>query len=126
MTDGPDGRQKRPAEQPHESSSLLSDRGVPAELRFTAAGVPLAVRFDGRVWPVAAEPVHWFTRWDWWNQKVSAAVGVGDLVSVEHWQLQVHGSSSDTLRTVHVRRNPQETQWHVVAVSDVGEERECA
>lgn len=126
MTDGPDRRQKRPAEQPHQGSGLPQELGISAELRFTAAGQPLAVRFDGRVWPVAAEPVHWFTRWDWWNQKVSAAVGVGDLVSVEHWRLQVRGGSSAALRTVHVRRNPLETQWQVVTVSDVGEERECA
>ncbi|WP_319641376.1 hypothetical protein [Paenarthrobacter ureafaciens] len=115
-----------PAEKPLQGGGVPRELGSPAQLRFTAAGAPLAVRFDGQVWPVAAEPVHWFTRWDWWNQKVSAAVGVGDLVSVEHWRLQVRGGSSSALRTVHVRRNPQETEWHVVAISDVGEERECA
>ena len=34
---------------------------VPVQVRFTAAGTPLAVRYDGRIWAVAAEPVHWFT-----------------------------------------------------------------
>jgi len=35
---------------------------VNVEVRFTPAGTPLAVRYDGRIWEVAAEPVHWFTR----------------------------------------------------------------
>ena len=34
---------------------------APVDVRFTAAGTPLAVRYDGRIWAVAAEPVHWFT-----------------------------------------------------------------
>lgn len=59
------------------------------EVRFTAKGVPLAVRHDGRIWAVAAEPVHWFTRADWWNTAKRAPVGSGDLISVEHWQVQV-------------------------------------
>jgi hypothetical protein len=29
---------------------------------FKAAGTPLAVRYDGRVWAVAVERLHWFTR----------------------------------------------------------------
>jgi hypothetical protein len=40
---------------------------APVDVRFTAAGTPLAVRYDGRVWAVAAEPLHWFTRDSWWE-----------------------------------------------------------
>ena len=35
---------------------------VPVDVRFTPAGNPLAVRYNGRIWAAMAEPVHWFTR----------------------------------------------------------------
>jgi hypothetical protein len=34
---------------------------TPVDVRFTTAGTPLAVRNDGKIWAVAAEPLHWFT-----------------------------------------------------------------
>ncbi|WP_308190840.1 hypothetical protein [Arthrobacter hankyongi] len=34
----------------------------PACIRFAPGGQPLAVRWRGRLWPVAAEPLHWFDR----------------------------------------------------------------
>lgn len=85
---------------------------VPVQVRFTATGTPLAVRYDGRIWAVAAEPVHWFTRADWWNTNKRAPAGCGDLVSIEHWQLQVRlGSSTSALRTFDLRRDPLSNQW---------------
>jgi hypothetical protein len=40
---------------------------VAVDVRFTPAGTPLAVRHEGRIWAVAAEPVHWFDRDAWWD-----------------------------------------------------------
>lgn len=34
---------------------------VAVDVRFTPAGNPLAVRYNGRIWAVMADPVHWFT-----------------------------------------------------------------
>jgi hypothetical protein len=62
---------------------------VAVDVRFTPAGNPLAVRYNGRVWAVMADPVHWFARDAWWDTRRSAAVGSGDLVSVEFWRVQV-------------------------------------
>ncbi|MET3952849.1 hypothetical protein [Arthrobacter sp. UYEF36] len=92
---------------------------VEVEVRITPAGTPLAVRYEGRIWAVAADPVHWFTRDAWWNTRRTAAVGSGDLVSVEFWQLQVRlGTSSSTLRTFTLRRSPLSTQWLLESISD--------
>jgi hypothetical protein len=90
------------------------------EVRFTAKGVPLAVRHDGRIWAVAAEPVHWFTRADWWNTAKRAPVGSGDLISVEHWPVQVRLTSTSALRTFELRRDPLSEQWLLAAISDAG------
>jgi hypothetical protein len=93
---------------------------TPVDIRFTKAGTPLAVRYDGRIWAVAAEPVRWFTRADWWNTAKRAPVGCGDLVSVEHWQVQVKLTSTSALRTFELRRDPLSEQWLLAAITDAG------
>ncbi|WP_336885619.1 hypothetical protein [Arthrobacter sp. FW305-BF8] len=92
--------------------------GVPVQVRFNAAGTPLAVRHDGQIWAVAAEPVHWFERCDWWHTGTRAAIGSGDLVSVEHWRVQVRDSTSAPLRTFELRRDPLSEQWLLVSITD--------
>ena len=92
---------------------------VPVDVRFTPAGTPLAVRHEGRIWAVTAEPVHWFTRDAWWDTRSTAAVGSGDLVSIECWRIQVRlGSSNSALRTFTLRRNPLSEQWLLEDISD--------
>jgi hypothetical protein len=91
---------------------------VDVDVRFTPAGTPLAVRFDDRIWAVAADPVHWFTRDTWWNTRRTAAVGSGDLVSIEYWRVQVRLGSNSALRTFTLRRNPLSTQWVLESISD--------
>ncbi len=49
----------------------------------------------------------------------TAAVGGGDLVSIEYWRIQVRlGSSNSALRTFTLRRNPLSTQWLLENISD--------
>lgn len=80
---------------------------APVDVRFTAKGIPLAVRYDGRVWPVVADPVQWYGRRSWWAEALRAPLGSGDLVSVEHWRVQVRlGSSASALRTFELHRDP--------------------
>jgi hypothetical protein len=90
------------------------------DVRFTPAGTPLAVRHEGRIWAVAAEPVHWFDRDSWWDTRRTAAVGSGDLVSVEYWRVQVRLGSNSALRTFTLRRNPLATRWLLENISDAG------
>ena len=91
------------------------------DVRFTAAGVPLAVRHEGRVWSVAADPFHWFTRSSWWDSGQRAPRGSGDdLVSVEYWQVQVRLTSTSTLRTFTLRCEPKTPHWVLESVSDEG------
>ena len=92
---------------------------TPVDVRFTAAGLPLAVRYDGRVWAVAAEPLHWFTRDSWWESQRNVPVGVGNVVDIEHWRVQVRlGASSTALRTFELRRNPLSAEWLLTSITD--------
>jgi hypothetical protein len=90
------------------------------DVRFTPAGNPLAVRHEGRIWAVAAEPVHWFDRDAWWDTRRTAPVGSGDLVSIEYWRVQVRLGSNSALRTFTLRRNPLTTRWLLETISDAG------
>jgi hypothetical protein len=90
------------------------------DVRFTPAGTPLAVRHDGRIWAVAADPVRWFARDAWWDTRRDAALGSGDLVSIEYWRVQVRLGSNSALRTFTLRRNPLTTQWLLENISDGG------
>jgi hypothetical protein len=75
-------------------------------------GVPLAVRRRGRLWPVAAEPVRWFSRWNWWESKLPAGPGQGNIVEIEFWRLKVQATSTSPLRTLEVRNHPGWDGWH--------------
>lgn len=88
------------------------------DVRFTPAGTPLAVRYEGRIWAVAADPVHWFARDAWWDTRRTAAVGSGDLVSIEYWRVQVRLSSNSALRTFELRRGPLSKQWLLESITD--------
>ena len=102
-------------------TATVSERtlDVPVKVRFALSGAPLAVRYDGRVWAVAAEPVHWFSRDSWWDTRRTAPVGVGNVVDVEHWRLQVRlGASTSALRTFELRRDPLSEQWLLASITD--------
>ncbi|HEY1155070.1 MAG TPA: hypothetical protein VGE95_02090 [Arthrobacter sp.] len=98
-------------------------RNTPVDVRFTAAGTPLAIRYDGRIWAVdpTLDTAHWFTRDSWWETRSSAPRGIGNVVDVEHWRVQVSSGRSDSpLRTFELRREPLSEQWLLEAISDDG------
>jgi hypothetical protein len=46
-------------------------------------------------------------------------VGVGNVVDVEHWRLQVRlGASTSALRTFQLRRDPLMEQWLLEFITD--------
>ena len=92
---------------------------IVVQVRLGPAGNPLAIRHDGRIWLVDpdTDSQHWFARDSWWDTRRNAAVGSGDLVSVEYWRVQVLGSHS-ALRTFTLRREPLATQWLLESIDD--------
>lgn len=104
-----------------EATTGVTVLNTAVDVRFTAAGVPLAVRYDGRVWSVAADSFHWFGRTNWWESAQPAPRGGGEnLVSVEYWRVQVRLTSSSALRTFTLRRDPRSAHWMIESLSDEG------
>jgi hypothetical protein len=91
---------------------------VPVDVRLSPTGRPLAVRHDGRLWVITEEPVHWFERDSWWQTRTSAPVGIGNIVDIEFWRVQVKLSSNSALRTFLLRREPTSAQWLLDRVTD--------
>jgi len=94
--------------------------GHEVDVRFTPDGMPMAIRYDGRIWMVDPDvhTAHWFTRDAWWETQTRAAIGTGDLVSVEHWQVQATLPSANAeLRTFTLRREPLATAWQLESIS---------
>lgn len=89
-------------------------------VQFSPDGVPLALRYENKIWMVDPDldKAHWFTRDSWWETQLRAAVGSGDLVSIEHWQVQAKPPTGDLeLRTFTIRREPLSTAWLLESVS---------
>lgn len=78
------------------------------ELAFTTAGVPLRVRYEGRVWTVGAEPIRWFERVPWWQTEYRMQRGAGISIEVKIWKLQVRLGDNPTseMRTWEVVCEP--------------------
>ncbi|EMY34249.1 hypothetical protein D477_010691 [Arthrobacter crystallopoietes BAB-32] len=90
--------------------------GEAVEVRFTPHGLPLAIRWRGRLWPVVAEPVHEVRRSD--GPGVDAQDDVdGAALEVELWQLQVQATSITPLQNLELRQHP-DGGWHVTHPSE--------
>jgi hypothetical protein len=96
------------------------------QVRTDPAGKPLAIRHDGRIWLVDpdTESRHWHGRDAWWDTRRTAAVGSGDLVSIEYWRVQVRSDARSDLRTATLCRDPLSTQWLLDSISDADEATE--
>jgi hypothetical protein len=88
------------------------------DVRFTPAGNPLAVRYNGQIWAVMADPLHWFALNSWLDTRGTAAVGSGGLVTIEYWRVHVGLASNSALRTFTLRRDPHSGQWLLESITD--------
>jgi hypothetical protein len=75
------------------------------DVRFNLAGEPLAVRYQGNIWPVAGEPVQWFGGSD----------GPGEI---EYWRVQVRLGSTSAIRIFTLRREHPSRQWFLESTAE--------
>ena len=89
------------------------------EVDCTPAGVPIRMRWQGREYKLAAEPVRWFQRRNWWKEELRAERGRGPgLVDYEVWRLQVRLAGVGPLRTFEVSRQVETGRWRIIKIHD--------
>lgn len=90
----------------------------------TTSGQPLRLDLGGRRYRVAADPVQWFERRNWWEEVDRAPKGqCPHLVDREMWQVQVTPESTGRRRplrdedylTLELERNRDTGAWILVA-----------
>lgn len=93
------------------------------EVDCTPAGVPIRMRWQGREYRLAAEPVRWFERRKWWIEELRAERGRGPgLVDYEVWQLQVKLAGVGPLRTFEVSRQADTGRWRIIRMPEAYQE----
>ncbi|WP_457964118.1 hypothetical protein M1E17_21660 [Arthrobacter sp. D1-29] len=78
---------------------------IAVDVRFNLAGKPLAVRYQGDVWPVAGTPTQWFG-------------GSDSPEKVEYWRAQVCLGSSSAVRIFTLRREHLSRQWFLESIAE--------
>ena len=87
------------------------------DVRFTFDGTPLAVRYDGHIWAVTADPVRWYERESWWETQNRAPVGAV-VVDTTIWQVQVRINSSSPLQTMELPQPAMTDHWILASIDD--------
>ena len=79
----------------------------------TPAGVPLRFELEGTVWRVAAQPMRWYERTNWWEESRRYPRGEGPAIDLEVWRVQVRSRASAELVTVDLIRDQDRVVWHL-------------
>ena len=90
-------------------------------VRMTTEGVPLSFTADGRTWHVAADPVRWYERINWWEELTRMPRGGERRIDTEIWQLQARlgRNTKSPLVTFVLARNQETGEWTLRSKSDL-------
>ena len=90
-------------------------------VRLDAAGKPLAIRHDGRIWLVdpATESRHWIGGDPGRGTRCTAAGA--NPAGTEYWRVEARLGSTSALRTFTLRRNPRSVQWLLDDINDISD-----
>ena len=92
------------------------------EVVQTAAGLPLRLVWRGIRYTLAADPVRWYERRNWWDEVTRAAPGAGaGLVDREIWRVQVRrdgGADSTAMLTLDLVKYLPAGRWRIIKIHD--------
>lgn len=90
-------------------------------VRITTDGIPLSFKTAGRTWHVAADPVRWYERINWWEGSPRMPRGGDRRIDTEIWQLQARlgRNTRSPLVTFVLARNQETGEWTLRSKSAV-------
>lgn len=77
----------------------------------TAAGVPVRFEHQGRTWHVAANPVRWYERIDWWKSFKRYPRHNPPRIDLEVWRVQARLGRRGELVTFDLIRDQDRVAW---------------
>lgn len=77
----------------------------------SAAGVPLRFEYHGRTWRIAAEPVRWYERINWWAEFKRLPRECAPRIDLEVWRVQAQLGSRGELVTFDLIRDQDRVAW---------------
>lgn len=90
------------------------------DVTHNSQGVPLRLTWQGRPYVLAAEPLRWYERRNWWEEVTRAAPGEGaGLVAREIWRVQMREDTTPQgteLRTFELVRHLPSQRWRLIKV----------
>lgn len=92
------------------------------EVVCSPAGQPIRLVWQHRTWHVAADPVRWYERRNWWAEELRAERGRGaGLVDYEIWRVQARLNSRSALRTFDLSHHADSARWRMIRVHDAAQ-----
>ncbi|GAB3658102.1 hypothetical protein GCM10027591_12050 [Zhihengliuella somnathii] len=89
------------------------------EVSCSADGVPEALQWQDQDFKVAAPPVRWYERRNWWAEEPRVRRGSGaGVVDHEIWRVQAVSVADGSLRTFEVSRHQRSGRWRMIRVHD--------
>ena len=89
------------------------------EVVCSPAGVPLRLSWQGHTCKVAADPVRWYERRNWWDEESRAERGHGaGLVDSEIWRIQTRLNARSPLRTLDLSYDISSGRWRLIRIHD--------
>ena len=80
-------------------------------METSAAGVPLRFEYQGRTWTVAAEPMRWYERTNWWAEFRRYPRENAPHIDLEVWRVQAQLGAEAELVTFDLIRDQDRVAW---------------
>jgi hypothetical protein len=93
---------------------------IAVDVRFNLAGKPLAVRYQGNIWPVAGTPTQWFggKGYSRGSLRDNHPANSDSIEEVEYWRVQVRLGSNSAVRIFTLRRKHPSRQWFLETIAE--------
>ncbi len=89
------------------------------EVACTPSGVPLRLLWRGHNYQMAAEPLRWYERRNWWAEEARAEMGRGaGLVDHEIWRIQARINETSQILTLDLSKQTGTQNWRIIRIHD--------
>lgn len=89
------------------------------EVICAATGQPLRLNWQNRTYRIAADPVRWYERRNWWAEEVRAERGRGaGVVDHEIWRVQIKLNGRSETRTLDLAHQVDTGRWRLLRLHD--------